>query len=291
MLDQLVFENANDSEALRAAYGKHGLFVVRNLLDRSKLETIRSTIETMIRERLATIGQPAADGLDLDALYNKLCDVDRKFGGQVYDHVKDLPEYYDLLVDKGVLNIVASLLGTRRFQIPYDICLFRIDRPSEDKFTFDWHQDYPYNLISQNAVTAWYPLTDVQDDMGLLKVMPDAHHAVEPIEVVNTGFKPGQGGGGKSIKMARKTFDDFEKGGFEVPMKAGDVMFFHCMTPHRSGLNRSAQRRARWVMNPRYGDLLDRKMVDRGWLNVRRENFFLFPEIHPELTVNKTAAE
>lgn len=195
--------------------------------------------------------------------------------------------YYSCLIDPGILTIAGKLLGTATVQAPHDLSLFRIDRPAEDSFAFDWHQDYPYNLLSKNSVTAWFPLTDVQEDMGWLKVVPRAHDNLRPVEIADPNYLP-QGTTtktrSKTIRMVETDFEAFERSGFEVPMKAGDVMFFHCNTPHRSGKNRSAERRARWVINPRYGDLLDVEMVKRGWEYAGRKNFFLIAEVHPEIT-------
>jgi ectoine hydroxylase-related dioxygenase (phytanoyl-CoA dioxygenase family) len=288
VLSGFTFEHGEtDYIMLRETFKREGVVVVRNLIDAKKIADFRETASAMIRARLESQGNPAPEGDDLDALYNKLCDMDRALGGEVYDHMKDTPQYHSCLIDSRILEITAELLGTTKVQAPHELSIFRIDRPSEDHFAFDWHQDYPYNLLSQNAVTAWFPLTDVQEDMGWLKVVPRAHARVRPVEIADPDYRPQETRAktrSKAIRMVETDFEEFELNGIEVPMAAGDVMFFHCNTPHRSGNNRSKGRRARWVINPRYGDLLDASMVKRGWEYAGRKNFFLVEDLHPEIT-------
>lgn len=288
MLAEITFERGSvDYATLRDTYAKHGVVVVRHLIDAKKISDFQETASEMIRRRLISVGRSPNAGDDLDALFNHLCGIDRKLGGEIYDHMKSSPQYYACIVDAGILEMAGEILGTNYIQAPYDLSLFRIDRPAEDNFTFDWHQDYPYNVMSQNAVTAWFPLTDVEEDMGWLKVVPGAHGDLRPIEIADPKFAPGEDKTktrARTLRMVETDFEDFERRGFEVPMRAGDAMFFHCNTPHRSGKNRSKERRARWVINPRYGDLLDDSMVKRGWSYASRTNFFLVADVHPEIT-------
>lgn len=287
MLNEVTFEHGKiDHAKLCDTYKKQGVVVVRGLIDARKIADCKETASAMVRGRLESQGYPPQEGDDLDALFNKLCDIDRTLGGDIYDHMKDTPQFHSCVIDSGILKVTAELLGSAQVQVPYDLSLFRIDRPSEDNFAFDWHQDYPYNLMSQNAVTAWFPLTDVREDMGWLKVVPRAHAEVRPIEIADPNYVPQETKTktrARTLRMVETDFEEFERNGIEVPMMAGDVLFFHCNTPHRSGKNRSASRRARWVINPRYGNLLDVSMVKRGWKYADRRNFFLVADVHPEI--------
>jgi ectoine hydroxylase-related dioxygenase (phytanoyl-CoA dioxygenase family) len=295
MLSELTFTSGSiDYAKLVETYNREGVVVVRGLMAGDKVAKFRETASEMIRDRLISLGHTAGPNDDLDALFNRLCDIDRKLGGEIYDHIRSTPQYYECMMDGGLVDVVGKILGTKKLQAPYDLSLFRIDRPSEDNFAFDWHQDYPYNLLSQNAVTAWFPLTDVEQDMGWLKVVPRAHREIRPIEIADPKFVPGADKSktrARTLRMVETDFEDFERRGMEVPMQAGDVMFFHCNTPHRSGRNRSRDRRARWVINPRYGDLLDPSMVKRGWAYANRNNSFLVADVHPEITRYVSSAD
>lgn len=277
----LTFDMGASAALLRAAYIEHGAVLVRGLADDKLLASFRQRIVRMIEARLVSIGRPAnSETMDLDQLYNELCDADRRLGSGVYDHVKELAEYYQLISSDALCDTVGTLLGTETFQMPYDLCLFRIDRPEEDKYSFDWHQDYPYNLLSQNAVTAWIPLSDVESEMGPLLVVPGSHRKMLEVTIREPHFRPGAGGGGRALELQGIHVSTLESQAQEVSAKAGDVLFFHTFLLHRSGQNRS--QRSRWTANPRYGDMLDASMVSRGWRCVTRDNFVIFHEIHPE---------
>jgi len=278
-MDRLTFDADAPADRVRAAYETHGAVMMRALAPARLVAELREAITGMAKARLTSLEEPVPEG-DLDTVYERLCAVDRKAAGSVYDHVKDLAEYYRLISAPAICEVVAGLLGSSTFQMPLDLCLFRIDRRGEDRFAFDWHQDYPYNLISQNAVTAWIPLTDVQPEMGRLKVVLGSHRERLRITVREPDFVPGMGGGGRAIELAGIDREALDAKARDVDARAGDVLLFHTYLLHRSGKNESP--RARWTANPRYGDMLDGAMVARGWRSVTRKDFFIQPEIHPE---------
>ena len=279
--EMTVNADRTSPQEMKRAFDAYGGVLVRGLIPQEQVESFRCNISRMIRARLAAVGQPADGEDDIDALFNRLCEFDRKLGSEVYDHIRDLPEFYDLVRTPSLVRVVQAVLGTDVFQIPFDLALFRVDRPSEERFTFDWHQDYPYNLLSVPAVTAWIPLTDVTADMGRLRIVPRSHDRIREVRIVDPSFKVGAGGGGKALYLHNIHVAELEEQAIDMPVNAGDALIFHCLLIHRSGQNQS--QRSRWVANPRFGKMLDPNMVQRGWYSVNRSRFIIFHEIHPDL--------
>jgi phytanoyl-CoA hydroxylase len=89
---------------------------------------------------------------------------------------------------------------------------------------FPWHQDNGYTFIEpQQYLTLWIPLVDVDEENGCPWIAPGRHrlgtleHWTTPI-----GFK---------------CLDDVSDA-VSVPAKAGDVIAFSSLAPHRTGPNR-----------------------------------------------------
>ena len=91
---------------------------------------------------------------------------------------------------------------------------------------FPWHQDNGYTFIEpQQYVTCWTPLVDVDEETGCPWIAPGLHrlgtldHWLTPI-----GYK------------CLEEVDDAAP----VPAKAGDVVVFSSLAPHRTGPNLKA---------------------------------------------------
>ncbi|TAJ72157.1 MAG: hypothetical protein EPO51_08555 [Phenylobacterium sp.] len=88
---------------------------------------------------------------------------------------------------------------------------------------FPWHQDNGYTYIEpQQYLTLWIPLVDVDEDNGCAWIAPKLHrqgtfeHWLTPIGKV--------------------CLDDVE-GAVSAPAKAGDIVVFSSLAPHRTGPN------------------------------------------------------
>jgi hypothetical protein len=243
------------------------------------LEALRSGIVDLTRARLRSLKASDGGSNDIDVLFDRLCDIERKFGGDIYNVVRDQANFYELMMDGQICGTIKSPIGTSNIQLPFDLCLFLVQRPFENKYTYEWHNDYVYNLLSLNAITAWIPLTDVTAEMGALVISLGSHKAFTPIIVETPDFQAGQGGGGKVYSLDTD-LEVVERNAITVPAAAGDVLLLHSLVLHRSGKN--VAKRSRWIANPRYSSLFDFALVDRGWLSGRAYARPKFQDVHPE---------
>lgn len=133
-----------------------------------------------------------------------------------------------------VLDVVADLIGP-------DIRLFHLSvwpKKAGDTAFVSWHQDATYfGLEPPVQVTAWVALSDAPIEAGCLEVIPGSHkggqlHHRESASPDNL-LSRGQTVSG-AIEPTATVF---------MPLGAGQMSLHHTHLVHRSGPNRSAQRR------------------------------------------------
>jgi ectoine hydroxylase-related dioxygenase (phytanoyl-CoA dioxygenase family) len=155
----------------------------------------------------------------------------------------------------------------------------RMDHPGEDTYLSPWHQEYPYNLTSDNAVTLWLPLVDVDETNGCLRLAPGTQRlGALPVRVRD------------ALNTRRNANETLEIDGLEailarhrdvgVPARAGDALVFHTFLLHRSQPNRSSA--SRWTLQARYFDFLNATAVRHDWVGGMNEGVD-FRRYHPEL--------
>lgn len=273
------------AERLKTAFKTEGAVIVRGLLGDARIgelrEALRHIISAQYRHATGHDPDPAAD---IDSLFDALCAIDRRLGALVYEAARELPAFYALLLHPWVQDVVKTLLGTGSLQIPYDKAMFRIDRPHEPWFEFQWHQDYTYNLMSQPTVTVWTALTSVTEEMGPLHIIPRSHGRLHPVRLEPKRDTHGRPKPTRIAVLAELDPAELDARAVTVCLEPGDVLFFHQLLLHRSGRNQS--NRARWSMVPRYGKMLDPEMVARGWAIERTPDFSVLKELRPDAVVD-----
>lgn len=280
----LYFDYRPGNEAqLASTYAEHGVVAVRGLISPPVLNSWKESLVRLMRARLRNLGESVHTAEELDSCFSRLVAMDPKLGMEVILLGRDMPWYYEAISLPEIRAVLRALIKDTVFQIVHDICLFRIDPPNFDDRNFGWHQDYPYNMMSQNAVTAWIPLTQISAEMGRLHVIPGSHKKIWPVELRTEQGGSGKGTGHRAFRLDGADSSALDTQSMQISdLNPGDALFFHSCLLHRSGLNRS--NRSRWVCNLRYGDMLDPDLVQRGWRVVRDKHPFVFSEVHPELT-------
>ncbi len=110
---------------------------------------------------------------------------------------------------------------------------------------FGWHQDNGYGeLDPYNTLTTLTALDDADEENGCLWILPESHKQKQ-IAVKHTVEEKASD---KSIDI-----EVDESLAIPVPMKAGELIIFHCWTLHKSEGNRSKDRDRR-ILFLRYAD-------------------------------------
>jgi Phytanoyl-CoA dioxygenase (PhyH) len=269
------------SDAALAAYATHGCLQLRGFAPPDLLARFRDEAATMIGLVLAELGIDAAAsrlgrfdrGLDL------LLAADRARVGRLYQAVRKLPSVYGLITAPRVWAVMRQLMSTRLPGIYPGGTGVRMDHPGEDTYLSPWHQEYPYNLTSDNAVTLWLPLVDVDEHNGCLLLAPGTQRlGALPVRVRD------------ALNDRRNANETLEIDGLDallgrhpavsVPTAAGDALVFHTFLLHRSQPNHSAA--TRWTLQARYFDFLNPTAIRHDWVGGMNEGVD-FRRYHPEL--------
>jgi 2-aminoethylphosphonate dioxygenase len=152
------------------------------------------------------------------------------------DPVLDLsPELSALAQDRQLTGLLTELLGE-------EVRLFRckLIRKGPGTLGYSLHQDFPYwewlGLPPDHLLTAYVAIDPADRQSGALELFPGLHGARLPAP-------PGE------PRDADETRIDTTLS--EVPdLRAGDVVVFHSLTPHRSGPNLAAG--TRFALLPSY---------------------------------------
>lgn len=164
-----------------------------------------------------------------------------------------------------ICQMAAQLMRTDVVRVWHDQVQYkppRIGGPT------DWHQDHPYWPIIQPAdlVSAWCALEDATIDNGCMWMVPGSHrwgpHNGGTIGTDPEGFRPtpdmSQLPSGAVVECV------------PCEVKAGEVMFHHCLTWHGSPPNRSERGRPAIAVHympgwtryePSGGHLLERRVT------------------------------
>lgn len=99
---------------------------------------------------------------------------------------------------------------------------------------FPWHQDNGYTFIEpQQYLTCWVALTDTDEHNGCPWVLPGLHrHGTLLHEMTDLGWEC-------AVDRARA---------IAVPARAGDIVVFSSLTPHRTGPNLSGGVRKSYIL-------------------------------------------
>jgi ectoine hydroxylase-related dioxygenase (phytanoyl-CoA dioxygenase family) len=272
----------------RAAYAEHGCLLLRDFAPAAVLTAFQEEARTTVELVAQALGLDLAAsrvarfdrGLDL------VVKADRARAGRLYDAVRKLPSVQSLITAPRVWAVMRQLMQTRLPGLYPAGTGVRMDHPGEDRYLSPWHQEYPYNLTSDNAVTLWLPLVDVDEVNGCLLLAPGTHRLGALPVVVRDALNTGRNAN-ETLEIAG--LDDHLRAAapLPVPVRAGDALVFHTYLLHRSQPNRSAA--TRWTVQARYFDFLNPTAVARDWVGGMNEGVD-FRRYHPELVARAPEA-
>jgi ectoine hydroxylase-related dioxygenase (phytanoyl-CoA dioxygenase family) len=126
-------------------------------------------------------------------------------------------------------DLTHDLLGDD-VRLYWDQAVYKKPNPQE----FPWHQDNGYSFIEpQQYLTCWVALTDTDEQNGCPWVLPGAHtRGTLAHDWTDLGWQ-----------CAKEPAD-----AVAVPARAGSIVVFSSLTPHRTGPNRTAGVRKAYIV-------------------------------------------
>jgi len=142
------------------------------------------------------------------------------------------------IYNPAICEMVCELMGADVLRVWHDQVQYK---PPQIGGPTSWHQDHPYWPIIQPAdlVSAWVALEDATVENGCMWMVPRSHqwgpHKGGTIGTDPNGFKP--------TPDYSLLPPDAKVEPVPCEVKAGEVMFHHCLTWHGSPPNRSEKGR------------------------------------------------
>jgi phytanoyl-CoA dioxygenase PhyH len=214
--------------------------------------------------------------------YSAIIAVDRKYGGEIYDAVKQIPEFMQLVVAPKNIALFKDFRPHAKPGVAAGGYGIRIDNPAEEKFSAPWHQEFPAQLRSLDGIVFWSPLLPVRVETGPVELCPGSHKE-GPVPVYEDDQGIGKAGA-YALRLDREE-EILKKYTHIAPLtNPGDLLNMDFLTLHASG--RNVSRAPRWTMQWRLFNFADPVGVKLGW----RGSFAAgvkFQDIVPELVAGR----
>jgi hypothetical protein len=265
-----VEESLNDGEILsasqRAEFSDNGVLVLRKFHDveseiRPIQQAIYEIIDLVVRRHGLSIVREPFDHANFDCGYAELIAIDRKYGGEVYDIVKQIPAFLRLISSAHSERLFCELRCTDLAGIGAASYGIRIDNPFEEKFRSQWHQEFLYQPQSLDGLVFWTPLVPVTAEIGPVNICLKSHKQGLCIYSKGTAYGDKQGAYQIGIFNEEAIVARYEQ---VAPLtEPGDLIIMDFLTIHQSGFNGSA--RSRWTVQSRFLNFREPTGMRIGW--------------------------
>lgn len=254
----------NDQQ--KKEFFESGVVVIKNFYDvESEIRPIQKAIYQIIglvmqRHSVSIVRDPF-EGDNFDAGYLELIAINRDFGGEVYDLVKQIPSFLRLIASTKTEQLFCHLRNTDAPGIGAASYGIRIDNPYEDQFRSQWHQEFLFQPQSLDGIVFWTPLLQVTADMGPVIVCPKSHKDGLCVYSKSKAYANKIGAYKIGINDEDAVVARYDK---IAPLTSpGDLILMDFLTIHQSGFNTS--HRSRWSIQSRFFNYKEETGMRIGW--------------------------
>lgn len=238
------------------ALDREGFVALRGVLDVQRdIAPLQRELGRLIQRCAGVHGiahAPPDDPAAFDRGYVDLVAREPAIQPLVYDNAKALPAFHRLVAHPLLVELFEQARHTSRCGTALGTSGIRIDRPGDEKHLAPWHQEFPYQFRSLDAITFWLPLVPVDALAGPVVLARGSHRdgivpLVDAAGTADDDMRRGEYGNwqlsDEAERLARYEHVSVET----VP---GDLLAFDFLTLHASTPNRG--QRARWTVQIRY---------------------------------------
>jgi hypothetical protein len=213
--------------------------------------------------------------------YPAIVAVNRAYGGEIYDAVKQLPAFVALVGGRRNAELFTALRPGAMAGVAAGGYGIRIDNPGEAKFRAVWHQEFPAQLRSLDGLIFWSPLLPVTLEMGPVGICSGSHK--EGLVPVYEDNEPDRSGA-YALRLQNEARIVARYPRVAPLTNPGDLIIMDFLLLHESGHNVSKW--PRWTMQLRYFNFNDPIGIKLGWKGTFAAAEKL-RDVLPELLSNK----
>jgi phytanoyl-CoA hydroxylase len=209
------------TETQQEFWNDNGYLAIEGVLPLEEVTPLRLALDRLTAQ---------AEGLTESTDRFKLQAFGDSGGGRIVQQIAEphelAPEWMALARDSRVLDLIEALLGA-------DILLYYsmiMMKPARQGFRAPWHQDFAFFVHDRAALVAvQLYLDDSTLENGCIHVVPGSHK----LGLLNH-FQDG-----RFTEIVQDDTTSFDQQQVAVPVKAGGIAIWHCLTLHSSPPNTS----------------------------------------------------
>ena len=254
------------SDADKAAFNQNGVVVLRGFYDVERdilpiQKAVYEVIGLVIERHGLSIQRESFSPSCFDSGFAELIGINRGYGGEVYDIIKQIPAFLRLISSERNEALFCSIRGTDFAGIGTASYGIRIDNPGEEKFRSQWHQEYLFQPQSEDGLVLWTPLMQILPETGPVICCLGSHQNGLRKYVKDDAYADKRGAYKISMLDEETVANQYQQ---SSPLtQPGDVIAIDYLTIHQSGYNRSA--RSRWSIQSRFFNFRDSSGMKIGW--------------------------
>lgn len=267
-------------------FKREGYLKLENFYDlNNEIEPIQfgiwKIISLLVRKYKIPVSDKSFSPETFDYGYQELIAANRKYGGEVYDAVKQIPAFMRLFSLQKNELLFSQIRGTDMPGIAALGYGIRIDNPNEEKYRSLWHYEYRDQLRSVDGIVFWSPLVSILENLGPVQISPKSHHGGLRRSYLKDPENPDKPGA-YAMRIENEA-ELLKQYGIVAPLsKPGDLILMDFLTLHSSGRNIS--NRSRWSMQFRYFNFNDPTGIRINWTGCVANGVQL-KDVHPELVI------
>lgn len=254
------------NDADKADFKRNGVVVLRGFYDTERdilpiQKAIYEIIGLVIERHGLSIQRASFSPSCFDSGFTELIKINRDYGGEVYDIIKQIPAFLRLVSSYRSEALIRSIRGTDLVGIGTASYGIRIDNPGEEKFRSQWHQEYLFQPQSVDGIVLWTPLMDIVPQTGPVVYCLGSHRDGLRKYIKDDAYA-GKSGAYKISMLDEETVaNQYQQ--LSPLTQPGDVIVMDYLTIHQSGYNRSE--RSRWSIQSRFFNFRDPSGIRVGW--------------------------
>jgi ectoine hydroxylase-related dioxygenase (phytanoyl-CoA dioxygenase family) len=261
----MMVNNFMDPQCKKNFYD-NGFLVLKNFYDieteiRPIQKAIYQIIGLVMQRHSISIERDLFSGDNFDSGYLELIAINRDYGSEVYDLVKQIPSFLRLIASDKAQELFCKLRDTDVPGIGAASYGIRIDNPFEEIFRSQWHQEFLVQPQSMDGIVFWTPLLKVTEDMGPVIVCSKSHKDGLCMYSKTKAYANKIGAYKIGINDEDAVVSRYEK---IAPLTSpGDLILMDFLTIHQSGFNISD--RSRWTIQSRFFNFKEETGMRIGW--------------------------